>query len=400
MSPVAPASPQDRSIAQDGGTKAGGDADGDPGRWIDAVYRVRAGPADIEARAQAIALEQSIEAPLAAVEDARVLREVVARVTDIVPATGVVPAGPQGFDVTIRIAVETTGHEAGQLLNMLFGNTSLHDDVALVDATFPPAFAQAFGGPAFGISGIRELAGATGRPLTCSALKPQGLPAAALASIARTFALAGIDVIKDDHGLADQAAAPFAQRVRAVQGAVERANRETGGRTVYAPSLSGHLGSMREQVAHARDCGVRMFLVAPMIAGVATLAALVRGANAPIIAHPALAGAARIAPPLLLGRLFRMFGADATIFPNAGGRFAYSQATCNAIAGAAREPWHDLAPALPVPAGGMSVEQVPGIRAQFGVDTMLLIGGSLLAAGDRLAERCRDFVAAVHGATR
>jgi ribulose-bisphosphate carboxylase large chain len=143
-----------------------------------------------------------------------------------------------------------------------------------------------------------------------------------------------------------------------------------------------------------------MFLVAPMIAGVATLAALVREANAPIIAHPALAGAARIAPPLLLGRLFRMFGADATIFPNAGGRFGYSEATCNAIADAAREPWHGLAPALPVPAGGMSVERVPGIHAQFGVDTMLLIGGSLLAAGDRLAERCRDFVAAVHGATR
>ena len=400
MSPVAPALPQQRTVARDVVADARRDADDDPGRWIHAVYRVRAAAADIEARAQAIAIEQSIEAPLAAVGDARVLREVVARVTDIVPTAAAMPAGPQGFDVTIRIAVETTGHEAGQLLNMLFGNTSLHDDVVLVDAAFPPAFAQGFRGPAFGIAGIRELTGATGRPLTCSALKPQGLPAAALARIARTFALAGIDVIKDDHGLADQAAAPFAERVREVQRAVDEANHETGGRTVYAPSLSGHFGSMREQVAHARDCGVRMFLVAPMIAGVATLAALVREVNAPIIAHPALAGAARIAPPLLLGSLFRMFGADATIFPNVGGRFGFSKGTCNAIADAAREPWHALAPALPVPAGGMSVERVPEIRAQFGVDTMLLIGGSLLAAGDRLAERCRDFVAAVHGATR
>ena len=400
MAPGAPTLSRQRGVPRDVVADVPGDAGADPGRWIDAVYRVRAAAEDIEARAQALALEQSIEAPLAAVGDARVLREVVARVTDIVPAAGDLPAGRQGFDVTIRIAVETTGAEAGQLLNMLFGNTSLHDDVALVDAAFPPAFAQGFGGPAFGIAGIRELAGATGRPLTCSALKPQGLPAAALASIARTFALAGIDVIKDDHGLADQAAAPFAQRVHAVQRAVDCANRETGGRTVYAPSLSGHFGSMCEQVAHARDYGVRMFLVAPMIAGVATLAALVREANAPIIAHPALAGAARIAPPLLLGRLFRMFGADATIFPNAGGRFGYSTEVCDAIADAARGPWHGIAPMLPVPAGGMTVERVPGIRAQFGADTMLLIGGSLLAARDGLAQRCRDFVAAVHGDSR
>ena len=48
----------------------------------------------------------------------------------------------------------------------------------------------------------------------------------------------------------------------------------------------------------------------------------------------------------------------------------------------------------------MSVERVPEICAQFGADTMLLIGGSLLAARDRLAERCREFVAAVHGETR
>ncbi len=40
-------------------------------------------------------------------------------------------------------------------------------------------------------------------------------------------------------------------------------------------------------------------------------------------AHPAMGGAARIAPPLLLGKLFRMFGADVTIFPNHGGRFSY-----------------------------------------------------------------------------
>src|SRR5206468_718330 len=138
----------------------------------------RAAASAIEARAHAIALEQSIESPIEAVNDARVLDEVLARVVEIVPTDG------GEFDATIRLAAETTGFEAGQLLNMLFGNTSLQDDVKLVDVKFPPAFTARFGGPRFGIPGIREVTGVHGRPLTCSALKPQGLAPAQLAALA------------------------------------------------------------------------------------------------------------------------------------------------------------------------------------------------------------------------
>src|SRR5438132_192643 len=84
-----------------------------------------------------------------------------------------------------------------------------------------------------------SLVGAEKRPLTCTALKPQGSSVDELAALAHTFTLAGIDVIKDDHGIANQAYSPFAERVAAVQKAVTDANRETGGRTLYAPTFSG-----------------------------------------------------------------------------------------------------------------------------------------------------------------
>jgi ribulose-bisphosphate carboxylase large chain len=113
------------------------------------------------------------------------------------------------------------------------------------------------------------------------------------------------------------------------------------------------------------------------------------------MAHPAFGGAARVAPPVLLGKLFRLFGADATIFPNHGGRFSYARATCLAIAQAARSPWHGVKPVLPVPAGGMTVERVPEMVADYGTDVMLLIGGGLLTAGAALPERAAAFVAAV-----
>jgi ribulose-bisphosphate carboxylase large chain len=180
-----------------------------------------------------------------------------------------------------------------------------------------------------------------------------------------------------------------------VQRAIEAANRETGGRAIYAPTFSGGPGALAAQARVARDCGVGMALVAPLLAGLPAFVEMRMAFGLALLAHPAFGGASRVAPPLLLGKLFRLFGADATIFPNHGGRFSYSRATCLAIAAAARDPWEGLKPALPVPAGGMSVARTPEMLADYGRDTMLLIGGGLLNAGEALLERSREFVAKV-----
>ena len=353
-----------------------------------ATYRISAPEPEIRARAEALATEQSVEMPLAAIRDERVLKEIVATVESIRPQAG-------GFEVVLGIAPATTGNETSQLVNMLFGNCSLQPEVELADVRLPPGYEKAFPGPRFGIDGIRTLTKARGRPLTCSALKPQGSSPQQLAQLARTFALAGLDVIKDDHGIADQSYAPFAQRVPAVQKAVTHANHETGGSTVYAPTFSGGPRALAEQARIARECGVKMALVAPMLVGLPAFVELQVDLDIPVMAHPAFGGAARIAPELLLGKLFRLLGADATIFPNHGGRFGYSRAICAGIAAAARDPWHGLRSTLPVPAGGMTLDRVAEMRPVYGNDAMLLIGGGLLTAGERLRERAREFVEAV-----
>jgi ribulose-bisphosphate carboxylase large chain len=354
-----------------------------------ATYRITAPESESRVRAEALAVEQSVEMPLAAIGDERIVREVVATVEDIRPRGG-------EFDVVLGIAPATTGHEASQLMNMLFGNCSLQPEVQLVDVRFPPGIEKIFPGPRFGIEGIRTLTGARGRPLTCTALKPQGSSVEYLAHLARTFALAGIDIIKDDHGIANQAAHPFAERVPAVQKAIAEANRETGGNTIYAPTFSGGGRSLIGEANVAHDHAVKMALVAPMLVGIPAFVEIQADLDIPVLAHPAFAGANRIAPPVLLGKLFRLFGADATIFPNHGGRFSFSRDTCLALAKAAREPWTGVRAALPVPAGGMTVERVGEMLDSYGIDTMLLIGGGLLCAGDKLLERSREFVRTVH----
>jgi len=355
-----------------------------------ATYRITAGESESRVRAEALAAEQSVEMPVTAIDDPRVLTDILAQVKAIRPHAG-------DFEVVLAIATETTGGEASQLANMLFGNCSLQPEVELIDVELPQGYEKTFPGPRFGIDGIRKLAGVTGRALTCTALKPQGTPVEKLAQLARTFALAGIDVIKDDHGIANQSYGPFAERVPAVQKAITAANRETGGRTLYAPTFSGGPRALGEQTRIAKDSGVQMALVAPMLVGLPAFVELQVDLDLPVMAHPAFAGAGRIAPPLLLGKLFRLLGADATIFPNHGGRFSYSKATCLAIADAARKPWLGVRPALPVPAGGMTVERVPEMLAGYGADTMLLIGGGLLSAKGKLLEKSREFVAAVRG---
>ncbi len=351
-----------------------------------AIYHLRCAAADVEARAQALALEQSIEMPLAPVTSSYVREEIVARVEGCAEIAAGVHA------VTLALATATTGGEIGQAMNMLFGNCSLQEDVTLVDVALPDDFLAGFQGPKFGLAGLRAAVGAGRRALTMTALKPQGLAPAELAALCETFARAGLDIIKDDHGIANQAYSPFAARVQACQAAVRRANAATGGRSVYAPSLSGGPRQLREQLRIVREEGVGAVLACPMLLGLACFAELVDELGCPVLAHPALGGASRIAPPLLFGRLFRLLGADATIFPNYGGRFGYSRATCEALAHAARVPWRDFLACAPVPAGGMSVERAAEMIEVYGCDVCLLIGGNLLAAGGELPARSRAFV--------
>ena len=93
-----------------------------------------------------------------------------------------------------------------------------------------------------------------------------------------------------------------------------------------------------------------------MIAGFATMQALVAEfPDVAFFAHPSLGGAARIAPALLIGTLFRLIGADAVIFPNFGGRFGYTPETCRrwpTTPGGRRD---GMRASLPVPAGGMTL---------------------------------------------
>lgn len=351
---------------------------------VSVTYHVRSGAADIAARAQGIAVEQSVEMPLAAIDDPAVLSGIVGQVEDIADL------GDSLFSVRISLALATIGEDAGQLANMLFGNTSLQEDVTLADVALPDALIARFARPRYRIPRLRRTLGAPHRALTASALKPQGLPPDRLGKLAERLALGCLDVIKDDHGLAEQRYSPFPDRIRHVTAGIARAISQTGHQTQYVPSLTGNLDQLREQATIVRDTGLTCIMIAPMIAGLPALQALATEfPDLTIFAHPALGGL-RIAPDLLIGKLFPMLGADAVIFPSFGGRFGYSQATCQRLAENTRSFG-----AIPVPAGGMTLARTEEILDFYGPDTMLLIGGNLLLAREEIPREAEAFTTAV-----
>jgi ribulose-bisphosphate carboxylase large chain len=349
-----------------------------------AVYLVRAAGADIDARAESLLLEQTVELPRPALHDRPAAQQVVGRVEDV-------RAVSEGIHrVTLSQPLAATARDPAQLLNVLFGNSSLQPDVVLADVELPePAF-DWLPGPRAGVEGLRALTGVSGRPLLATALKPMGLGVEQIAALCRTFASAGIDLVKDDHGLADHAFCPFQSRVEACLRATE------GSRTLYVPNLIGTPARVLRQLEFARAAGARAVMLSPMVVGLPLLHQLATMTDGlPVLAHPSLAGVFRAEATVLLGKLFRWYGADAVIFPHTGGRFSLGTETCRTLAETLRAPHPRVRPSFPVPAGGIKVERVEEALAFYGRDSILLIGGSLYEAGDELPERTRALVARV-----
>lgn len=366
-------------------------------RLIHAIYRIEGDAAEAGRAARAIAYEQTVELPEAQVGDRELLDSVVGRVEALEADPGC--SGRCRARIAYRAALASG--QIGQLFNLLYGNVSMYAGVRLVDVELPPELLGEFRGPRYGIAGLRELLGVHGRPLLATAAKPRGLAPEALARIVHDFAIGGGDVVKDDQNLVDATFDDFRRRVDLCAGAVERANARTGRRCLYLPHLAGHDEDLERAAEFVHARGLAGVLICPMVTGLDRARALADRYGLLFMAHPALSGAFTngdaegVAHGLLLGTLFRLAGADVSVFPAPGGRFAYTREQCADIAGALKRPLGSLKPALPGPAGGMRLELVPQLARDYGADALLLVGGSLLGHAGGVVAGTQAFRAAL-----
>lgn len=330
----------------------------------------------IEEKTESICLEQSVELPRQIlpgfISETIVGEFVEKRQID----TG-------RFEVVIAWPLENAD-DISQFLNILYGNISLQPGIRITGAVWTKLAGKIFKGSRYGISRLRTDFGVHNRSLGATALKPLGSSVDELAESCYKFALGGIDIIKDDHGLTNQKYAPYAERVRACVEAVRKAEQESGRRSRYFPNITAFAEDSIDRYHLAAEQGADGVLLCPHISGLETMHRLARlDTGLPIIAHPAFSGSLTqdprqgLSPDFLYGQLWRALGADFVIYPNTGGRFSFTPSECEAINRSARSEDSPFHSSFPMPAGGMQLDNLTGWKKTYGADTVFLIGGDL-----------------------
>lgn len=359
-----------------------------------ASYLLQGDEHTARARAQDICIEQTIEYPEELVPAGDIREHVFGQIEAFNPLED------GTYQAVISYADETSGYELSQLINVLFGNISMKPGIRLVELDLSETLLAHFKGPRFGVNGLRERLGVFGRPLLATATKPLGLTAAQLATMAGQLALGGIDIIKDDHGLADQPFAPFKERVTRTAEAIAEANARTGRRTIYLPNVTGPFEVLLERIHFAKEAGAGGLMLIPAYCGLDFMRRIAddEAINLPIMSHPAFSGSYVLSKEfgvnhrVLHGQLLRLAGADLSVFPNYVGRFAsYSREDCANIALGCNAPMGALHPIFPAPGGGIDAAAFADMLSVYGRDVTFLMSSNLHRAGPDLAGTVQKF---------
>jgi ribulose-bisphosphate carboxylase large chain len=222
-----------------------------------------------------------------------------------------------------RVVISFPFHNFGPSIPTLLGTVAgnLYElqelsGIRLEALELPPAFAERYPGPRFGIDGTRKLAKVQGRPLIGTIIKPSiGLSTEAIARLVRDLATAGLDFIKDDELQADPPYAPLAQRVAAVMPEIERVADKTGRKAMYAFNITGDVDHLLRGHELVKKHGGTCVMVNINNVGFAALAHLRRHCDLPIHGHRANFGAMSRHPLLGMGfsayqKICRLAGVD------------------------------------------------------------------------------------------
>jgi ribulose-bisphosphate carboxylase large chain len=369
---------------------------GSPGRFI-VTYRLSGSAAQGRAKAEALCLDQTVETPRKLGPTFPLNRTVLGRLEEFRRSSSAL------HEARVSFSNDLMGDSCAQFLNVVFGISSLKPGIRVVRLDFPEDLAPRWSGARFGRAGLRARLGIAARPLVCGVLKPLGRPPEALAALARQLALGGLDLIKDDQGLADHPFCPFEERVARCAEAVAQAGRETGRPTLYLAHVTGGQEEMRRRCLFARQAGAGGLLICPGLAGFDALRDTARDEQIglPVMSHPAFLGSfiirrdSGIAPAVLFGQLPRLAGADITLYPNFGGPFPMSREDCRRVASAAGGPWGRLIPIFPSAGGRMRLDRIGEMSQFYDGEVVLTLGSDLYRRGPDLRGTCARLMRAV-----
>lgn len=309
-------------------------------------------------------------------------------------AAGPAAGAPQVWrQASVRLSwpLEVIGPSLPNLVATVAGNLfelKAFSGLRLTDIQLPPAFAERYRGPQFGVEGTRRLAGVEGRPLIGTIIKPSvGLDPAATAEVVDALAAGGIDFIKDDELQSDGSACPFEARVDAVMQAVHRHTDRLGRKVMFAFNLTGDFDEMRRRHDHVLKRGGSCIMVSVNSIGLAGVTDLARYSQLPVHAHRNGWGALSRAPMLgwsfsAWSKLWRLAGVDHLHVNGIANKFSEADSSVITSARSLAEPMFGGRPmtVMPVFSSGQTVRQAAPTWAALGSpDLIHAAGGGILA---------------------
>lgn len=364
-----------------------------PEQHVIATYLIEKEPdVDILTYALSIAIEQSTGTWVPVPEETPEVRQrhagKVMGIYEIPHYEFELPAGLQSRSYVISIAFPyiNFGAQIPMLLSTVIGNISMMGRLKLLDLHFPGSFVQEFGGPKFGIAGIRKLLGVSTRPLLNNMIKPcTGFPPEVGAKLFYEVAAGGADIIKDDELLANPSFNPLEERVRMYMKAERQAYEETGERTLYCANVTDRADRVLDNAKRAIDAGANALLLNYLTVGISVLRALAEDPeiNVPIMAHPDFSGVLYESPfsgvssSLVLGKLPRLAGADIVVYAYPYAKFSFLRDRYLQIVQMLRAPFYDLSTVFPMPGGGVHQGNVPLLMKELGTDWVIGAGGAI-----------------------
>ncbi len=255
----------------------------------------------------------------------------------------------------------------------------------LIDIELSGDAAAAFQGPKQGIKELREMTGASNRPIVLNMIEPcTGFTPQEGARLFYEVALGGVDLIKDDELLGSTDYSSASQRVLLYNRAADRAFEETGKHTIYMVNISDTPRKMRENAKAAIEAGAKAALVNFVFGGLDALAEICEefGDRLFIMAHYAGVGVMNyeqggIANNVYIGLLPRLAGAHAvmTMHPahsNPTARFDFYKTIQ-----AQRLPLGKINPVVSAVGGGVTPINQAVIQKDLGNDIIIGVGGAI-----------------------
>ena len=350
----------------------------DGAEFLTAVYEIDGPASTAQMMAERICFDQTIEA------EAGLLPHVLQ--SEIVGQIQNLHQSAEGrYEATIRFREELLNGDCADLLNVLFGTSSLRGNVRLLSFSMTDGLLSSWQGPRFGLERIRQLLAMSNRPLLCGVLKPLGHSARELAELAAHLVEGEIDLIKDDQSLLDQRWSPFEERVSRCAEAIGDGSRRRGRPCLYFAHVSGASETMRKRAARAKALGATGLLIAPGLTGFDAMRSLSsdESLNLPILSHPAFLAASvgsergGVAPGVLYGLLPRLAGADLTIYPAFGAGYPMSQQDCLSVAESCRASWGAIKPTMPAVGGRIGSERLSELGETLGSDVVFIVGSRI-----------------------